>query len=369
MTIENARSIVFCLRYGIGDVVMETPILDALRGAAPAADLTVLGTPPATALLEDDPRVDAVVATDRWGLEHRWDAGDAASRAAIAAWAEHSGYDLFLDVRHAAVAVRDAIWARGLPSLDADEEAEAAAAGGADGVAAIKASVRSGWGLDVPATFRPSLHVGAADRRFAHTFLHERLPAFDGVYASGPIGLSPVGSLPMKRWPIERFANVGDWVIEETGRPLLVFYGPQHELGAAILAAMRHPARALCVGPMHLGRVAALLARCALFIGNDTGLLHVAAALGTPTVGIFGPTAPEIFLPPVSNATAVGGHDVPCPHRRTDSLHPPGCWNSDHCLIADRSCVSSVGVPEVLAAVRQALATPETSPRRPPASE
>lgn len=351
MELHNARTILLCLRYGIGDVVMETPLLDALRRAVPRARITVLGMQPAVELLRADPRVDEVLDASVWGLTHRWDEGDERSRATIHDWLDTTHYDLFLDVTHAIEAVRAAIHARGLPALDADQRAEAAAvADGEDGVAAIKAAVRSGWGLTVPEELLPRLDLLERERRFARRFL--------GRHATGaraPVGISPVASLPMKRWPTDRFASILDWVAEETGRPALLFTGPQHEAGEAVLRASRHGGSAVRVGTLHLRRTTALLAHCSAFLCNDTGLMHMAAAVGTPTIGVFGPTSPGVYLPPAAHAVAVGGRDIDCPHRNTGSLEPPGCWTSDHCLIAEHSCVRSAGVEAVRAALHRVI--------------
>ncbi len=351
MDFGQAERILLCLRYGIGDVVMETPVLEALRRHAPGAHITALAAPPAVELLDGDPRVDEVVSVGRWGLAHRWDGGTCEARAALDRWIGARGFDLFLDVHHAVVAVGKVVWARGIRSLEADEAEESAAvAAGRDGVASIKAAVRAGWGLDVPDALLPRLCLSAEDRAAAASFLADA-----GADGPTPIGISPVASLPMKRWPAQRFAAVADRIADETGRKVLLVTGPREHTGDAVVAAMRHPERIVRVGGVHLRRVAALLARCAAFVCNDTGVMHLAAAVGTPVVGIFGPTPPDIYLPPAPHASGLVGRGIVCPHRNTRSLQPPGCWDSPHCLIADRSCVWKVGVEDALSAVRRAL--------------
>ena len=73
--------------------------------------------------------------------------------------------------------------------------------------------------------------------------------------------------------------------------------------------------------------VAGLLSRCAAFTGNDTGLMHIAAAMGVPVAAVFGPTWPGIYLPMHQEARAFGGLDAAMclpPHR--------GVWTSALCL-------------------------------------
>ncbi|RJP19820.1 MAG: hypothetical protein C4520_12080 [Candidatus Abyssobacteria bacterium SURF_5] len=61
-----ARRILLCLRYGIGDFVMETPVLQALRESSPHAHITAAGAYPAIELLEGDPRIDALMCIQKW---------------------------------------------------------------------------------------------------------------------------------------------------------------------------------------------------------------------------------------------------------------------------------------------------------------
>lgn len=347
----EAKRALVCMRYGIGDVVMEMPVLDALRSALPQAHITALVASPADDLLEGAPSVDEVVSIRRWGLSHRWDDGDEAARAAIAGWLDGSDFDLFLDVHHAATAVGRVVWSRGVRSLESDEDAEAAAVRrGSDAVTAIAEAVRSGWGLRVQEGALPDLHLADEDHRFASVFLSRR-----GIDGAAPVAVSPAASLPIKRWPADRFAATLDSLVEETGSSVLLFSGVHDAEADRIARATRYPERLVRVQALHLRKAAALLSRCALFLSNDTGLMHVAAAVGTPTVAVFGPTCPSIYRPRVPHVVAIGGTEVDCPHRKELSLHPPACWTSGHCLLGERSCVDRVEAGDVLAAAREAM--------------
>lgn len=347
----EAKRILVCLRYGIGDVVMELPVLDALRAAVPRARITALGAEPAVELLAGDARVDEVENLSRFGLRHRWDGGDLAVRHEFEVWMQQRGFDLFLDVHHVPPPIGDVVW-RGVRSLEADEwtESRTLAAGG-DAVDAVRSAVWAGWGLEVPPDALPDLRLGEEERRAAAAFLFAH-----GLSGAPPIGLSPVASSPLKRWPVERLAAAASALAHETGRPLLLFCGPQSSQGDALESALGGvSARVARVGALPLRAVAALLERCALLLSNDTGLMHIAAAVDTPLVAVFGPTSPEVFLPPSPTAFFVGG-TVACPYRQPGSLHPPGCWASDQCLIAQVGCIEAVSVNDVVAAARRALA-------------
>lgn len=334
---------------------MELPALDALRTAAPDTRITALANPPAHELLEEDPRIDRVVETSRWRVRHRWDEGDPELRSAIAGWAREQRFDLVLDANHAALAVARAIRSIGIRTLESDEaEENEAVARGEGGVDAIRASVRSGWGIDVPAAARPTLRPRAEHLAFADGLLH----ALDLPRGRRPFALSPVASSELKRWPAERFAAVADHVVGRGGGPILVLEGPQADSGAAVVEAMRFPEAAVRIGAQHLMATAALLQRCSGVLCNDTGVMHVAAAVGAPVVGAFGPTRAEVFLPPGAYAIGVGPRDVHCSYRQTRSLRPPDCWRQGRCLIAERGCIHETRLESVLSAVDRLLDAP-----------
>lgn len=92
-----------------------------------------------------------------------------------------------------------------------------------------------------------------------------------------------------KRWPWKRFAELGKRLRDEKGLSVLLFGGPEeNELMETICGEIGEGATP--VKNLALGESAALVDRCGLFVGNDAALMHIAAALQTPVVGIFGPT-------------------------------------------------------------------------------
>jgi ADP-heptose:LPS heptosyltransferase len=114
------------------------------------------------------------------------------------------------------------------------------------------------------------------------------------------IALGPTANWAPKIWPVERFAALFHAL--QTG-PLrgaipAVFAGPgeaERALAAPLLHAL--PDAIDLVGKLSLPEAAACLARCALFVGNDSGLMHLAASAGTPTLGLFGPTPAAEYAP------------------------------------------------------------------------
>src|SRR5438093_2442546 len=140
----------------------------------------------------------------------------------------------------------------------------------------------------------------------------EHLRAFGVDHKKVLIGLNP-GSVygTAKRWLPERFAEVADRVAAEHGGVVLIFGGRgEEELGAAIAGMMTAPTIVLS-GRTTVRRLMALIKQCRLFITNDTGPMHIATAFGVPTVAIFGPTDP-VTTSPFGSRHELVRHPVDC---------------------------------------------------------
>lgn len=104
--------------------------------------------------------------------------------------------------------------------------------------------------------------------------------------------ISPCSSHPARNWSPAGYAAVADWVIETTGRPVILVGGPssaEHEAATAIEGLMRRSPVNL-VGRDTLGQALAMLQRAACLVAPDSGPVHFAAALGTPVVGLYAST-------------------------------------------------------------------------------
>lgn len=355
---DTCTNLLLCLRYGIGDVVMETPLLDALRRVVPNARITALGAQPALELLSHDRRVDSLVAIQRWGFGHWYDEGDDLRVDEFRRWLQSEAFDVILDISHATVGVRRALWTyASCPMLDSDYGAESEALEqGAGGLEALRRAAEQGWGLPVPPTLRPRLLVSADDEAFAAAFLAAGAVSPDETV----IGMSVEASSPVKRWPLESFAAVADRVLETGNVRLVLFVGAGTRESDSMVSMMRHRGRVHQVRSARLSQVAALLAHCAAFVCNDTGLMHMAGAMGVPVVALFGPTCPGIYLPAAASATALGGWRKPCAYRRRTSFGPPVCVLVGRCLIDSRSCIALAEPEEAAQAVAASMATRET---------
>lgn len=111
------------------------------------------------------------------------------------------------------------------------------------------------------------------------------------------VGLHPGAKAKARRWPAERFAALADTLIERYGADIvLTGSAAEQQLTATVRRAMHYPALDLA-GETDLGTLGAVIARLDLLVSNDTGAAHMAVAVGTPSVALFGPGRPEEWGP------------------------------------------------------------------------
>jgi heptosyltransferase-2 len=147
----------------------------------------------------------------------------------------------------------------------------------------------------------------------AYDSLADSLMSRYGIYSSGLlIGMAPGATYgAAKKWRPERFAHVADGLIRDFNGEVLLF-GSTGDKDSAD-AVQRHCRQKLIniAGETNLKEAIALIARCRLFISNDSGLMHVAGALNIPTIAIFGSTNPLATSPPGKQSVVIH-KDVPC---------------------------------------------------------
>ncbi|MCB2204332.1 glycosyltransferase family 9 protein [bacterium] len=114
---------------------------------------------------------------------------------------------------------------------------------------------------------------------------------------TGPlIALNPSGTWETKRWPLSQFAQLADRLIAEQNANIVILWGPGEQPDAEQIAREMSQ-EALLAPPTSIRELGAFLSVCDYTISNDAGPMHISAAVGTPTLGIFGPTNPELQGP------------------------------------------------------------------------
>ncbi len=272
---------------GIGDFVMVVPALEAVRAAYPDAEITYLGTHWHPDLLEGRPGPwdRCVVVPPYPGVR----GGDEATRdssevRAFFAAQQREGYDLALQlhggggnsnpfVRALGARVTAGSCDVGAPPLDRwlrysyyQHEVHRFL----EVVALVGAA---------PVTVEPALAVTEADLRAADVVL--------GPVTRPLVAVHPGASDARRRWPAESFAEVADSLADAGAQVVLVGQGPDDVAGAARIAAAMRATPLDLVDRLTLSAMTGVLSRCRLVVGNDSGPRHLAAAVGTATVGVY----------------------------------------------------------------------------------
>ncbi|MCE2540277.1 MAG: glycosyltransferase family 9 protein [Acidobacteria bacterium] len=205
--------------------------------------------------------------------------------------------------------------------------------------------------------------LGLADRDWSFPIRADALPAVDVPRRCldplrGCVLINPNAAWSTKRWPPERYGAVAAHVARAHGRPCVVIWGPGDEArAAAVVAASAGAAR--LAPPTDLVELAALLRAGALLVSGDTGPLHLAAALGTPVVGLYGPSDPARNGPWSPDDEVVSSFpDCACAARRA------GAGREVHMVRRCRErtgCIDGVSVAQVCAAVDRRLRCIERS--------
>ena len=150
------------------------------------------------------------------------------------------------------------------------------------------------------------------------------------------VGLNP-GAIfgDAKRWPPDRFAGIGDMAVEKWGANVVIM-GSQSEIDICntLARSMNNNVLNLC-GKTSLSEAIGVISRCKFFVTNDSGLMHVSAALGVPTLAIFGSTD-NVATGPRGPKTQIIKHEIDCApclkpecttdHRCMLSIEPEEVW-------------------------------------------
>jgi heptosyltransferase-3 len=292
--------ILFVTATRIGDAVLSTGLLSYLIDRHPMAALTIAAGPVAAPLFEAVPRLERLVVVEK----RRWSAHWLPFYAAVAT----RRWDLVVDLRGSALA-----WLL--------RTGERRVMGKGDECEHRVRQLGRLFGLDPP----PSPRLWTAPH-------HERA-AGALISAGAPIlAIGPAANWRGKQWRAERFAELAQRLTAVEG-PLagarVAVMAASHERRQAepLLAAIPRHRQIDLVGKVDLLAAVAILRRCALFIGNDTGLMHMAAAAGTPTLGLFGPSPSSQYAPWGEFTALVRSADPPeamfgpgFDHRTTDTL-------------------------------------------------
>lgn len=267
----------------VGDTVMATPVFRAIRAARPGARIVAAARPGLDALLAGAPWIDECLPLDMRGAAGPLRAARRlAATGARAALLLPNSFRSGLTTRLARILVRVGYERDGRGWLLTHRLAVARSATPTPAVAYYARLAAFALGVETIDT-RMELAVTGAEEAEADRVL-------DGLDAPFVL-LNPGGNKETKRWPPARFARLAEALHEARGLRAAVTGAPaERDLLAEIVAAARTPIVDLAARGIGLGSLKAVLRRAEALITNDTGPRHMAAAIGTPVVSLFGPT-------------------------------------------------------------------------------
>jgi lipopolysaccharide heptosyltransferase II len=340
----------------LGDMLFATPALQVLRQRYPEAHITALVGPWGSAVLTNNPHVDEIITLPFPGFSRERKPTLWQPYRLLGQWAQQlrGRYDLAFILRF------DHWWGAllaylaGVPERVGYALPEVApflshAVPYASGRHEVEQNLRlvarelpDGPEPDVnwpPAQYPLEFHIPEQAIAWAKALVRDRRP----------IAIHPGAGAAIKLWRAERWAAVADTLARETGADVLLTGAEAERPGCQEIAAQMETEAQVMAGETSLDQLAALLSRCRLVLGLDSGPLHLGVAVGTPSVQLYGPADPAIFGPwgpPEKHRVLISAWPcIPC--NRLDY--------SPHELV-NHPCVQEVDVPWVLAAARELLA-------------
>jgi ADP-heptose:LPS heptosyltransferase len=341
LLLENIRDILVIRTAYIGDVIMTLPILKPLKERFPGTRITFLTASSAQDILRNNPYVDEVLTYDAFWfyptpkadylkflsgfrkrafdlvIEARADIRD----ISLLTWPAKARYKLSYDVGGGAYLLTHVA-----PYRELKHKVEYHL----DLIRFLGGSInRVEWGI----------YLTENEKQNTRKLLKEH--GIEGPYVCA----HPGARLSLKRWPMERCAELYDRIIENFDLPLVILGAKDEKELADGIAVRMERKPVVLAGKVDLRGLAGILADSALFICNDSAPMHVAASMGTPTVSIFGPSK-SVETSPYGNASIVVEKDFSCRY---------SCDESSCRFVRYHACMLDIQVQDVYGAVSEIL--------------
>jgi len=283
--------------WNIGDVVLAMPFLAQLRALFPTARVTMLARPHAKTILAGTGLVDEFIETELGWTEHATRFNPLAY-----SWTELRRVRLALRSRKFDIAFKSRMHIREHLVLAMSGATRRVAFAFGQGDRVLTDAIPIGdpnrhkaadW-LELLKPFGghvegppARLKVSESEGRWAAAFFAEH-----GIAANDRVlGIHPGASVPAKRWPLDRFVQVAEAIAQRPGVKVLAFVEPEGYGDAIARVGGVIPAK------VNLREMIALIQRCDVLVCNDSGPMHIAGALGVPTVAVFGSGIQQWFSP------------------------------------------------------------------------
>jgi len=356
----DIRRIVIIKLDHIGDVILSIPAVANLRAHFPRAHIAMVVNSSSEPIARYILHVDEVLCYnarffDRSGSSRMF---DFARGARFAREMRRREFDLIVDLRGSFASLFFALIAKSKYRIDR----------GTYLVQRKLGRISSAWEHEAEVNLDILARAGVPtrSREISLHLTQEDLDSADSLLRGGPIlvgkcskpdshspiiVIHPGAPVLLKRWPAERYARLTCRLLQEYNAQIILVGGKGEEWIARSVASAT-TGRDACPtnrqiidlsGRTTLGQLAAVLRKADLFIGNDSGPMHLAAACGTKVIGLFGPTSPQRFGPYGDN----------CAVLRMERDCPP-CMR-DECKLPGYRCIDRISVDGVMEVVRQSL--------------
>ena len=331
---QDIKKILFIRIDRIGDIILSTPALKAIKQAFPHSELTVLASPSNSPLVFNNPNIDHIVVYDRHG--------SLIDRIRAIRKLRESDFDLAID-----------------PYADYELETALIAflsgAGRRIGYASYGREVffnlpapeirSNGHFIDltldvlkpvgiVTKDKTPEILLTDDEKKWAGDWLNK-----NGLGSNPVIGIHPGAYYETQRWPPERFAELIELLQKDKKLVPIIFGGPDDEYLVNRICSILHGEVTIYIAH-DLRKSAALISCCHVFVCNNSGPLHMSVAIGTPTISFMGPTIKERWMPVGDIHTILRIDDLPC----------IGC-NKGYCKIKTHDCMRLITSSMVMGAV------------------
>ncbi len=333
---NQIRKILLIRLAYIGDVIMTLPVIAPLKEAFPEAEIHFLTSSAASPLLDSYPGLDRVISFDApWFYKQSPD-----STGDMIGLLSKEQYDLGIDFRADIRNIFHCLWSPRIPR-------RLSYTSGGGGSLLTHPVVWEKWKhkvefhLDIlrgagifAASTHPRLDITPLEQETAR----QRIESLIASAHPKPIAIHPGTRMPLKMWPWQRFQNLIRWIEKEHKAPVVILGG---SADAAIIRQITadHTIKARVMGILPIRELAAVLSQCTCLICHDSAPMHMAAAVGTHVIALFGPS--DL----VETAPCGSGHRIiqmPCQYRSR--------CDENTCLDIKRSgrCMQSITVDHVI---------------------
>ncbi len=342
---SNPKKILVIRFSSLGDLVLLTALIEALRGAMPGAEIHLLTKKIYAELFADDDRIDRVIPLLTAGI------GELVRLRSVLA---RERYDLIADAHnvirsnllyatiHAGLKVQ-------LPKYQLKKllliRSKLNLYKRTVPIAKRYIEMLRPVGLDASETKTSLRLTGRATERARQVLCD------GGIDKDSIVALAPGARWETKRWPLEHFQRVAEW-LEAEGHGIVLIGGSGDRAICADLAGRISPRTLDLSGKSSIMESAAILSLCSLLVTNDSAPMHMAEAVGTPVVALFGPTVREFgYYPQLSSSAAIDS-EMSCRPCSRNGARP--------CPLGTKACLVSIEPERVIEAAGNILARKES---------